>query len=118
MADILASDMADTVQKDDVDIAKQPEQSSQVRIVPVDGVSDETFPSSIEKLSCPICRRRMFTRSNGILRLRTRILVFERAYAVAKCRHCRNDVVVPIVMCEAFDRESLPIWHEELDGKT
>jgi len=41
----------------------------------------------------------------------------ENGYAIAKCKYCRSNVIVPVVMCDAFDRESLPVWDEELDGR-
>ena len=85
---------------------------------PLDIASNETFSEQVTEMLCPICGRRMFTRSNGALRLKTRILIFDGTYAIAKCRYCRTDVVVPIVMSEMFDRESLPVWNEELDGGT
>ena len=72
----------------------------------------------IDALRCPICRKLVFARDNGILRLRTRILIFEDGYTIAKCRYCRNDVMVPVIMNRESDAELLPIWDEELDGST
>lgn len=72
-------------------------------------------PPSVDDVVCPICRRRMFSCDGSVVRLRTRILVFEGTCAIAKCKYCRNDVVVPVVLCGSSGTSSLPMWDEELD---
>ena len=74
--------------------------------------------AQLEEILCPICRRRVFSCSQTVVRLKTRILVFEGESAYAKCKYCRNDVLVPLVMHEAVGEEWLPVWTEGLDGKT
>lgn len=74
--------------------------------------------SQLEDILCPICRRRVFSCSDSVVRLKTRILVFEGDSAYAKCKYCRNDVLVPLVMHEGLSEEWLPVWTEGLDGKT
>jgi len=102
------------------------EDLGQVNVNPGGGPERTSVPSgksargrleqSIDALRCPICRKLVFARDNGVLRLRTRILIFEDGYTIAKCRYCRNDVIVPVFMNEESDAESLAIWDEELDG--
>lgn len=74
--------------------------------------------TSVEEILCPICRRRLFSRNEDVVRLKTRILVFEGGSAYAKCKYCRNDVIVPLVMHESLDEEWLPVWNEGRDGRT
>jgi len=87
-------------------------------VVPVEHVADETVELHVKNVLCPVCHRRVFTHNDEVVKLRTRILVFEDRYAIAKCKYCRHDVVVPVVICEPFDRESLQIWDEKQDGRT
>jgi len=86
-------------------------------MVPIEEVAYAELEQHVEDLQCPICGRKLFACNNDRLKLRTRILIFENGYAIAKCKYCRSNVIVPVVMCDAFDRESLPVWDEELDGK-
>ena len=79
---------------------------------------DSSLGSQLEDILCPICRRRVFSCSDSVVRLKTRILVFEGDSAYAKCKYCRNDVLVPLVMQEGLSEEWLPVWTEGLDGKT
>lgn len=65
---------------------------------------------------CPICRRHIFSCNDAVVRLKTRIVIFENGTAYAKCKYCRNDVIVPLVMRESFDEEWLPVWNEARDG--
>lgn len=76
------------------------------------GLAEQSVP-----LRCPLCRRKVFSVSNGALRLRTRILVFKNGRAITKCKYCRNDIHVPIVMFDFANEESLPVWDSELHGK-
>ena len=87
-------------------------------VVPGEHAADEAVELHVKNVLCPVCGRRVFTHYNDVVRLRTRILVFEDRATIAKCKYCRHDVVVPVVMCEVFDRESLQIWDEKQDGRT
>jgi hypothetical protein len=73
---------------------------------------------ALEEVLCPVCHRRLFSRNEAVVRLRTRILVFEGNNAYAKCKYCRNDVMVPLIMPEIFSEESLSLWDETLHGET
>jgi len=83
-----------------------------------DDFDGSALGSQLEDIVCPICRRRVFSCSESVVRLKTRILVFEGDSAYAKCKYCRNDVLVPLVMHEDLGAEWLPVWTEGLDGKT
>ena len=72
---------------------------------------------ALEEVLCPVCHRRLFSRNEAAVRLRTRILVFEGDHAYAKCKYCRNDVMVPLAMREISSEESLPLWDEALHGE-
>ena len=72
-----------------------------------------SLPRSVERLRCPTCRRKMFTRMNDGLRLRTRILILHDGGGTAKCRHCRCDMSVPIVADEVEAPEFLSRWKSE-----
>ena len=91
--------------------------SSTSPVVPGEHAAAEAAELYVKNVLCPVCGRRVFTHNDETVRLRTRILVFEDRYTIAKCKYCRHDVVVPVVMCEPFDRESLPVWDEDRDGR-
>ena len=76
-----------------------------------------TLKTSVEKMLCPVCRRHVFSCDEVAVRLKTRILIFESGTAYSKCRYCKNDLVVPLVMNESADREWLPVWNEARDGE-
>jgi uncharacterized protein with PIN domain len=105
-------------------IRREQETSTKNKVVSVQVAGDEVKPVAhdcgfpFEKILCPTCRRRLFSRNEDVVRLRTRILVFENGNAFAKCKHCRKDVMVPLVMREIFSEECLPLWNEALHGET
>lgn len=66
----------------------------------------------VEQYRCPLCRRKVFSVANGTVRLLTRILVFENGTTLAKCKHCRNDISVPIELIDTGDQVALSIWEE------
>lgn len=72
----------------------------------------------VEDIRCPVCRRRVFSLNASAVRLKTRILVFEGNRAYAKCKHCRSDIVVPLVLLELPGEPYLPVWNEKFDGST
>ena len=72
--------------------------------------------ATVDEMVCPVCRRRIFSCSDTAVRLKTRILIFENSGTIAKCKYCRNDVVVPVVMSGAIEERSLPLWDEDRDG--
>jgi len=87
-------------------------------VLPAEQGVETTVGTSVDEILCPICRRRLFSRNAAVIRLRTRILVFDGDSAYAKCKYCRSDVIVPLVMDESLDEEWLPVWNEGLDGRT
>lgn len=72
----------------------------------------------VDKILCPVCRRHVFSCSVDNIRLRTRILVFDGGNTYAKCRHCKHDVIVPLIMFDSLNGECLSVWNEALDGHT
>lgn len=72
----------------------------------------------VEDIRCPVCRRRVFSLNASAVRLKTRILVFEGNSAYAKCKHCRSDIMVPLVLLKLPGEHYLPVWNEKFDGST
>jgi hypothetical protein len=83
-----------------------------------DASSSLPAPSDLESISCPICHRRLFSCNDAVVRLRTRLLVFEADNTYAKCHYCRNEVTVPLVIRDNASEECLPLWNETLHGDT
>jgi hypothetical protein len=82
-----------------------------------DGPSTKTGrDTTLDEMVCPVCRRRIFSCSGASVRLKTRILIFENSCTIAKCKYCRNDIVVPVIMRGTFEERSLPLWNEDSDG--
>ncbi|MBI5094596.1 MAG: hypothetical protein HZB26_19450 [Candidatus Hydrogenedentes bacterium] len=68
----------------------------------------------VARTLCPVCHRRVFSFSASRIRLKTRILIFDGGNAYAKCRYCKHDVIVPLVLLDSNAGEWSSIWTESL----
>ncbi len=47
-------------------------------------------------MKCPICKKAIISTEGQKHKLRTRIIIFDRGKAIAKCQNCKSDVEIPI----------------------
>lgn len=79
--------------------------------------SDGVFGSHVADTVCPVCHRRVFCCGDSKIRLKTRILIFDGENTYAKCRYCKHDVIVPLVMLDSNGGEWSFIWTESSAGE-